>query len=303
MEEHFVVEEFMGYKGPFKPKNYREIDKKDAEKTIIATTNYNAAKINPVSGGPITISTNGRCGPAFGNTTCPGSQCCSPWGWCGGTLGTHSDWCINTTRGNFDPRFDGTMPVPLKNHWEGCTTTNQCVPGYQCLVTNINIGNGRCLTKDDCEWATSVDRSIGNCNPNVPMTSSQLDEDLRKINEDTTLIQNDNVLIDATYKKYNDDILDFNDAVADFNKDRDLLDANNFASLKDYLNKIYNIITNYIKKCDKKDSQGIYEQLNKYNVLMNDTYEYIYLYTYCTDTVAGNNIKQNIDQLKTLLVQ
>jgi len=261
MEEHFVVEEFRGLKdrglkdigrkikGIFKSINHHKINRDFAEITNTATANYNAAKINPVSGGPITISTDGKCGPENGNTTCPGSQCCSRFGWCGGNLGGYSDWCINTTSGavfeTFVSRFDGTMPVPLKNPWEGCTTTNQCVPGYQCLVTNININNGRCLTKDECEWATSAYGTIGNCNPNVPMTSSQLDEDLRKINEDTALIQNDNALIDATFKKYNDDRLDFYDAVADFNRDKDLLDANKFASLKDYLNTNYNIITNY----------------------------------------------------------
>lgn len=39
------------------------------------------------------ISTNGRCGPSHGNTRCIGNQCCSKWGWCGGSIGTDSAWC------------------------------------------------------------------------------------------------------------------------------------------------------------------------------------------------------------------
>ena len=34
------------------------------------------------------ISTNGRCGPEFNNTICPGKQCCSTSSWCAGTQGT-----------------------------------------------------------------------------------------------------------------------------------------------------------------------------------------------------------------------
>jgi len=41
------------------------------------------------------VSTNGRCGPNFNNTICPGNKCCSWSNWCGGSLGTKSGWCSN----------------------------------------------------------------------------------------------------------------------------------------------------------------------------------------------------------------
>lgn len=46
----------------------------------------------------LNISTNGRCGPSYGNTICPPNQCCSKWSWCGGG----NDYCING-----QPVFDG----------------------------------------------------------------------------------------------------------------------------------------------------------------------------------------------------
>lgn len=51
-----------------------------------------------------TRSTNGRCGPSFNNTSCPGEACCSIYGWCGGRQGDSSDWCgwAHEASGQFD---------------------------------------------------------------------------------------------------------------------------------------------------------------------------------------------------------
>lgn len=51
-------------------------------------------------------STNGRCGPNHGNQACPGNQCCSQFGWCGGIAGNNDDWCkkYNLSNGEFDAR-------------------------------------------------------------------------------------------------------------------------------------------------------------------------------------------------------
>jgi hypothetical protein len=54
------------------------------------------------------ISTNGRCGPSYGNTACPGKQCCSIFGWCGGEAGKNDAWC-RTYKG-FSGIFDGINP-------------------------------------------------------------------------------------------------------------------------------------------------------------------------------------------------
>jgi len=47
---------------------------------------------NPVS----TTSTDGHCGPYYGNKKCPLGSCCSPSGYCGGSIGTQSDYCSET---------------------------------------------------------------------------------------------------------------------------------------------------------------------------------------------------------------
>ena len=54
------------------------------------------------------ISTNGRCGPPFNNTICPGKECCSYSNWCAGTQGTKSAWCYSSTnKGRDDGKYDG----------------------------------------------------------------------------------------------------------------------------------------------------------------------------------------------------
>lgn len=40
---------------------------------------------------PIYVSYNGRCGPDYGR--CPGDQCCSLSGWCGGEKGISGAYC------------------------------------------------------------------------------------------------------------------------------------------------------------------------------------------------------------------
>lgn len=54
------------------------------------------------------VSTNGRCGPSFNDTICPGKQCCSGASWCAGTQGTKSAWCYSSTnKGRNDGKYDG----------------------------------------------------------------------------------------------------------------------------------------------------------------------------------------------------
>jgi hypothetical protein len=54
------------------------------------------------------ISTNGRCGPPFGNKACPGTSCCSAFGWCGGTKGQKDAWCW--TYRAYNGEYDGQKP-------------------------------------------------------------------------------------------------------------------------------------------------------------------------------------------------
>jgi hypothetical protein len=53
------------------------------------------------------VSTNGRCGPKFNNTICPGKQCCSASSWCAGTQGTSSAWCYSNKKGRNNGEYDG----------------------------------------------------------------------------------------------------------------------------------------------------------------------------------------------------
>jgi hypothetical protein len=79
------------------------------------------------------ISRNGRCGPAFNNTKCPGNQCCSFSGWCSGDRGTYSAWCFANWAGNvgrdngiYDGAYDGPLPSSVvgaipedTSEWDG----------------------------------------------------------------------------------------------------------------------------------------------------------------------------------------
>jgi hypothetical protein len=57
------------------------------------------------------VSKNGRCGSAFGATICPGGQCCSNYGWCGGSVGQYSAYCSDRNKGVSNGKYDG-VPAP-----------------------------------------------------------------------------------------------------------------------------------------------------------------------------------------------
>lgn len=54
------------------------------------------------------FSTDGRCGPEFGNKACTGKACCSKFGWCGGSTGQSDDWC-GTFKG-FNGEYNAEKP-------------------------------------------------------------------------------------------------------------------------------------------------------------------------------------------------
>ena len=77
----------------------------------VASANSVSTDATVSTGGPLItrapISTDGRCGVDFENKRCPGTQCCSKYGWCGGERGKPSDWCATNNRGVSDGKFDG----------------------------------------------------------------------------------------------------------------------------------------------------------------------------------------------------
>ena len=68
---------------------------------------HNPTWNNPPLKLPSNVSTDGRCGPQFGNKVCQGDACCSQWGWCGGKQGTTSDWCSDSQHGINGGKYDG----------------------------------------------------------------------------------------------------------------------------------------------------------------------------------------------------
>jgi hypothetical protein len=70
-----------------------------------------------------TLSTNGRCGPSYNNTACPGKQCCSKYSWCGGSSAHNSAWCSYTDHkhkyhGVSDGIYDGVKPHRQHHHFK-----------------------------------------------------------------------------------------------------------------------------------------------------------------------------------------
>lgn len=116
------------------------------------------------------ISTNGRCGIDHGNTICPGAQCCSKDGWCGGEIGNKSDWCsVEKKSGNYttwvgdQSEYDGidinkmsvnyefkrtiTQPTPSSCYGKKC-------PGYMCCNQDYECGGDKTSYSRDGTYCT-----------------------------------------------------------------------------------------------------------------------------------------------------
>jgi hypothetical protein len=69
-----------------------------------AATSYTVEVSDCVT--PIEVSQNNMCGPDYG-TRCPGNQCCSQTGWCGGEKGKFSTYCRHADHGHWNGEYDG----------------------------------------------------------------------------------------------------------------------------------------------------------------------------------------------------
>lgn len=65
---------------------------------------------------PVTVSknwagkeytTNGMCGPNYGDKACDNGQCCSSSGWCGGAAGQNDAWCGTTM---YEGKYNSVQP-------------------------------------------------------------------------------------------------------------------------------------------------------------------------------------------------
>lgn len=82
----------------------------------------------------IVFSTNGRCGPDFDNTVCPGNQCCSKWGWCG----EDPQWC--SCAAGCDERSGGRCGWPVANKMWGehfCSVPPQLEDQFKNLFPDL----------------------------------------------------------------------------------------------------------------------------------------------------------------------
>ncbi len=89
-------------------------------------------------------STDGKCGPVFGNTACPGNQCCSSNGYCGGTKDGNDAYC--GAEHGYVGYYDGQQPSkthPATN-WKGYTTSTdgRCGPDFN----NKGCGDSSCCS-------------------------------------------------------------------------------------------------------------------------------------------------------------
>lgn len=102
------------------------------------------------------ISTNGRCGPSNNQKVCPGNQCCSESGWCGGIQGKKSKWCFNKGIGLNMGYYDaGDGPDRCGSRFKNktclgnkcCDYFGQCggtkgIPSVYCSHSGYGVMNG-----------------------------------------------------------------------------------------------------------------------------------------------------------------
>ncbi|RKP35880.1 hypothetical protein BJ085DRAFT_32, partial [Dimargaris cristalligena] len=109
-------------------------------------TNTSAPPTNPTN-----VSTDGTCGA---NKSCPGSQCCSQWGWCGVGDGFCGTGCQNgPCSGGSNPQPTNTATsVPPTNptnvSTDGTCGANKSCPNSQCCSQWgwCGVGDGFCGT-------------------------------------------------------------------------------------------------------------------------------------------------------------
>ena len=73
-------------------------------------------------------TTNGRCGPQYGNQTCINNACCSIHGWCGGdkTAQDKGVWC--TTAHGFTGKYDAPVITQTQTPTQTPTQTSTQTP-------------------------------------------------------------------------------------------------------------------------------------------------------------------------------
>lgn len=137
----------------------------------------------PVIAPPVMLwnpPTTGRCGPDYSNSRCPSGQCCSPTGYCGGSIGTTSTWCVNSGIGWLNGVYDGITANTVVNPAQvipvdpnvysatgGVSTNERCGPRWG----NTKCPAGLCCSSSDwcgpavgttTAWCSNAGRGVYN---------------------------------------------------------------------------------------------------------------------------------------------
>ena len=115
-----------------------------------------------------TVSTDGRCGPGFGKTFCPGSECCSYQRYCGGERGKESDYCYNNKMGRDGGKYDG-IEVPASAPAANVSTNGRCgpqfnntiCPGKRCCSRSSWCGGAQGTNSAWCSYSGNKGRDNG----------------------------------------------------------------------------------------------------------------------------------------------
>ena len=91
-----------------------------------------------------------RCGPGFGR--CSGTQCCSEWGWCHGSVGKMDDyWCIKSRRiSDTYAKWDGIDVFNSGNDIENMNIIRSSSPNPVTTSPRCGAGYGRCPGTQCC---------------------------------------------------------------------------------------------------------------------------------------------------------
>jgi len=118
-------------------------------KTGYTKSNDNLSCIIPekiLEKNPLTVSTDGNCGPKNSNKKCPSGLCCSPSGYCGGSIGTKSAWCnatdlYNSSNNNYDGDPETVVETVAISSTKSLTTETIYSQNKRYYIKFIDDGN------------------------------------------------------------------------------------------------------------------------------------------------------------------
>jgi len=131
-----------------------------AERTSCLKTNFDYKLCSGIDDDPLTVSTDGTCGPEK-TIKCPEGQCCSVYGYCG----TSEKHCY-TSRG-CQLNFGKCIKVSADGRCGKDYDNNQCPSGKCCSKY------GWCgVTDKHCDISSGCQSEFGECNSGLPVNTN-----------------------------------------------------------------------------------------------------------------------------------